>query len=120
MPIEITWRPIRAWPLQSDSAAPNRDGVYIIGYKLDHLNLIHTVYVGQGNIRNRLSAHVSNKYVLQYEDRGLFCTQWATDIHPDDLEGIELYLALRLKPLAGERWPKTTPIRCRASHRRLQ
>lgn len=81
------------------------EGVYIIWH--GGLNP-RTVYVGQGNVRERLTAHRSDQQVLQYSPHGLFATWAAVDHHIRS--GIERYLADTLDPLVGVSHPAVVPI----------
>jgi hypothetical protein len=67
-----------------------------------------TVYVGQGLIAERLAAHRQEKEILQYSPLGLFVT-WAK-ASVTDRDGIELFLAQKLQPRVGHRYPSVNPI----------
>jgi len=67
-----------------------------------------TVYVGQGNIADRLTQHRSDPRLLQYSSLGLFVT-WAAAI-PQLQAGIERYLADQLRPKVGEAYPNVPPV----------
>lgn len=83
----------------------NLEGVYIIWH--GGLNP-KTVYVGQGYIQQRLTAHRTDPLILQYSAHGLFVT-WAK---ADGLRraGIERYLADKLTPLVGVQYPPAAAI----------
>ena len=81
------------------------EGVYIIWHGGPNPR---TVYVGQGNVRERLTAHRSDPQVLQYSVHGLFAT-WAA-VRANSRSGIERYLADTLDPLVGVSHPRVTPI----------
>src|SRR5712691_6954545 len=74
----------------------NLAGVYIIWHGGQ---APWTVYVGQGNIAERLAEHRTDPRILQYSSLGLFVT-WASVIAPLR-DGIERYLADKLKPKEG-------------------
>lgn len=81
----------------------NLDGVYIIWHGgLDAA----TVYVGQGNIRERLYAHRTEKEILVYEQFGLYVT-WAR-LDKKYLDAVEKYLIGRLNPKANKSKGKET------------
>ncbi|MDD5326821.1 MAG: hypothetical protein PHY02_03290 [Phycisphaerae bacterium] len=67
-----------------------------------------TVRVGQGNIRDRLTAHRSDPDVQKYVGQTLYVT-WAS-VPEASRDGVEAYLADILKPLEGQRFPNSTPI----------
>lgn len=81
------------------------DGVYIIWHGGPEPR---TVYVGQGNVRDRLAAHRRDQQVLQYSPLGLLAT-WAA-VERNSRSGIERYLSDTLEPLAGGHHPEATPI----------
>lgn len=81
------------------------DGVYIIWHGGPKPT---TVYVGQGGIRDRLTNHRSDPRIQQYNHLGLWVT-WAS-VTQSNRDGVEVYLAQRLKPIVGERHPDAAPI----------
>lgn len=82
-----------------------REGVYVIWHGGTDPR---TVYVGQGNIRERLTSHRDDPNILQYARRGLFVT-WA-EVDVRYRSGIERYLADRLMPLHGVQHPQVPPV----------
>lgn len=81
-------------------------GVYIIWHGGQNPS---TVYVGSGDIADRLAAHRSDPRILQYSSLGLFVT-WAS-VTPQPIRyGIERYLAEQLRPGVGEAYPNVSPI----------
>lgn len=64
--------------------------------------------VGQGNIRDRLSAHRIHPDFRAYTSHTVLVT-WA-DVDPAHRDGIELYLANELNPEIGQRFPEVDPI----------
>ena len=81
------------------------EGVYIIWYGGTNPA---TIYVGQGNISQRLGAHRIDPAVRNYSHYGLFVT-WA-QLGPLSRDGVERYLANTLHPLIGSAYPQTAPI----------
>lgn len=81
------------------------EGVYVIWHGGSNPR---TVYVGQGNIRDRLTSHRSDPSILQYTRYGLFVTWAKVDGHYR--LGIERYLADTLRPLHGIRHPQVAPV----------
>jgi hypothetical protein len=78
----------------------NMSGVYIIWHGGQNAR---TVRVGSGVIRDRLRAHREDPAILQYRQLGLFVT-WAA-VSGATQRSVEKYLADRLRPLVGERFP---------------
>ncbi|MBC8254981.1 MAG: hypothetical protein H8E35_13290 [Ardenticatenia bacterium] len=81
------------------------EGVYIVWHGGDDGA---TVRVGQGVIRDRLAAHRSDPEIAAYADLGLHVT-WAA-VAASSRDGVEAFLAQRLEPKVGERFPNRTPI----------
>lgn len=80
-------------------------GVYVIWHGGTNPK---TVYVGQGDIKARLTEHRKAPLILQYSASGLFVT-WARVDH-QYRSGIERYLADRLTPLEGANHPHVAPL----------
>lgn len=88
-----------AQPLLSDA------GVYIIW----QANAPHfAVRVGQGVICQRFSTHRIDQAILQHRNPSLMAS-WA-NVEERFRDGVERYLAERLRPLVGERFPDCLPI----------
>ena len=86
----------------------NMQGVYIIWVGGEEPQVV--VYVGQGNIKERLTEHRKNPEIFLYGDilgTDLYVT-WAT-VARQDRDAIEAYLADKWDPKVGERHPQTTP-----------
>ena len=79
-------------------------GVYLIWRGSD----AKTVYVGQGDIRNRLARRRDDPRIQAYSESVLYAT-WAS-VPAEQMDGVEVYLAEVCEPLVGERWPEATPI----------
>ena len=67
-----------------------------------------TIYVGQGQIADRLQAHRSDPSILQYSSLGLFVT-WAK-VDSQSQNGVELFLGQKLNPKESVNFPQATPI----------
>lgn len=67
-----------------------------------------TVYVGQGNIADRIRDHRKDSNILQYLSYGLFVT-WA-QVGDSSLDGVERFLADTLIPKEGSLHPSVSPI----------
>ncbi|MFA5090869.1 MAG: hypothetical protein WC510_07615 [Candidatus Omnitrophota bacterium] len=81
------------------------EGIYIIWHGQPDPAV---VYVGQGNIRERLTQHKQDHDILAYQDRGLLVT-WAR-VDSANRDGIERFLAERWNPKVGHNYPLANPI----------
>ncbi len=84
----------------------NLEGVYIIWHGGPSPA---TVRVGQGNIRDRLTAHRNDPAITRYRDQGLYVT-WAA-VPGGQRDGVERFLADQLQPKVGVVFPNAQPIR---------
>ena len=66
------------------------------------------VYVGKGNIKERLAKHRIDSEIQQYEHLDLYVT-WAT-VHERYQDGVEAYLANTWCPKVGPNHPQAVPI----------
>jgi len=66
------------------------------------------IRVGQGVIRDRLSAHRGDPAILRFRDNILYVS-WAS-VAAGQRDGVEAYLAQQCNPLVGERFPNRMPI----------
>ncbi|HET9341383.1 MAG TPA: hypothetical protein VFO25_00540 [Candidatus Eremiobacteraceae bacterium] len=80
-------------------------GVYVIWHQG---NPGKVVYVGQGDVADRITAHRSDKRITKYADRVLRVT-WA-ELSVFQWDGVERYLADRYSPLVGDAHPDCGPI----------
>ena len=83
-------------------------GVYIIGCDLGD-SAIATIYVGQGDIADRLQAHRKDKTILKYAKLGTLRVTWSS-IRANSKNGVERFVAEELKRLEGDRHPDVTAI----------
>ena len=81
-------------------------GVYIIWHTG---NPARTVYVGKGDIAERLQAHRGDQAILKHAQNGSLLATWAT-VAVEHRSGVERYLADLLSPLEGPRHPAVPPI----------
>ena len=79
-------------------------GVYIIWHGGQNPA---TVYVGQGDIAERIAAHRQEPDILRFLSLGLFVT-WARVAAPNR-NGIERFLANTLSPKVAFRFPQAVP-----------
>ena len=89
----------------SHSHFSSLQGVYIIWHGGTRA---HTVYVGQGVIADRLAEHRKELQYSEYAGLGLFVTWAKVDAH--NRNGVERFLAEKLSPLRGLKYPASTPI----------
>ena len=90
----------------SDQYFDDLAGIYIIYYLKD--GYVYTVYVGQGIIKDRLSAHRNDNRIQAYSSNMLY-TAWAsTSIR--NWDGIEKHLHDRLQPIVRELSPNANAI----------
>ncbi|MDD9812109.1 MAG: hypothetical protein OXU71_10455 [Gammaproteobacteria bacterium] len=82
------------------------EGVYIIWHYDGQRP--ETLYVGQGKIRERLSAHHEN-VAIQNSKYGPLHVTWAK-VDAGDRDGVEAYLGDKLRPLVGEKFPAVHPV----------
>ena len=98
------WCPLNTVDLDH-SHFNNMEGVYIIWHGGSNPA---TVRVGQGVIRDRLKAHRNDPQISAYANLGLLVT-WAS-VSQSQRDGVEAYLAQKLNPKVGERFPTRAPI----------
>ena len=81
-------------------------GVYVIW----HGGAVpRVVRVGQGVVADRLTSHRKDAAVLSYEQSGILYVTWAA-VPARLVDGVERYLAERLRPLVGDRFPQVAPV----------
>ena len=68
------------------------------------------VYVGQGDIADRLTSHRSDPTITRHGQSGTLCVTWAQVRAESNLDGVERYLAEQYKPLEGTNFPDVTPL----------
>ncbi len=78
-------------------------GVYVI-WQRDKDGAV--VKVGQGNIKDRLTAHRNDSSITKY---GELSVTWAV-VDRQDLDGVERYLGNRYSPIVAQRFPDVPPI----------
>ncbi len=83
----------------------NLEGIYIIWHGAPNPAV---VYIGQGNIRNRILAHRTETAILRHRTNGLYVTWTLLDTAYRD--GVERYLAEKWHPLEGNSHPSVAPI----------
>ena len=83
----------------------NDEGVYVIR---NGLYLGNTLYVGQGNIAERLSEHKTTLRHKRYNIQDLWVA-WAT-VSSENKNGVERFLYNYFKPIESKRCPEALPI----------
>ena len=92
--------------VDSTHAAFGQSGVYVIWHGGQTPKVVR---VGQATVfRDRLADHRKDAAIQQYARYGLYVT-WAP-VAQAKRDGVERYLAGRLSPLVGSRFPDATPI----------
>lgn len=91
---------------QLDLDSVDTVGVYVIWHEAE---TGRWVYVGQGDVADRLSAHRRNPAITRFRDHGRLYVSWA-EVDPRRMDGVERFLAEKLNPIAGEAWPDVPPI----------
>lgn len=81
-------------------------GVYVIWHEGSPSR---TVRVGQGVIKDRLTAHRADPDILAFRKYGKLRVTWAA-VPAADLDGVERYLANCYRPLVAERFPDAAPV----------
>ena len=96
------WCPFRTVQLEAVSA----EGVYVIWHSGPSPNVI---YVGQGNIVERIRLHRQDPAILAYEGHGNLLVTWA-EVYGHLRDGVERFLANTYSPLVGSKHPDAYPI----------
>ena len=81
-------------------------GVYVIWHDGDSGRY---VYVGQGDVSDRLGKHRADTTITEYSTFGTLYATWAS-VSELYMDGVERYLADQLQPLVGPNHPDVTPI----------
>ncbi len=83
----------------------NFEGVYIIWHGAPNPAVVR---VGQGIIKDRISAHRQDLEIIKYKSYGLYVT-WAEVASPYR-DGVERYLGEKWNPKVGTKFPDVSPI----------
>jgi len=97
------WLSLETFNIESVSTI----GVYVIWHGGQTPRV---VYVGQGDVKDRLTSHRSDSRITAYRRSGLLMVTWAEVSRASDRDGVERYLADQLKPLVGDRHPVASPV----------
>jgi len=81
-------------------------GVYIIWHAG---NPGRVVYVGQGNVADRIERHRNRDDICGYARFGELYVTWAS-VPAHQVDGVERYLADKWNPLVGDAHPDVVPI----------
>lgn len=82
------------------------EGVYMIWHGG---NPARVVYVGQGDVAERIAQHRTRTDILNYEAHGTLYVTWAS-VPVAQRDGVERFLADHLNPLVGDAHPQAAPI----------
>lgn len=85
-------------------------GVYII-WKAKVGSDYRAVYVGQGDIADRLSVHQNRSDINAHQSGEYTLYVTCARVPEPQIDGVERYLADTLDPLIGEKHPDVDPIR---------
>jgi hypothetical protein len=82
------------------------EGIYIIWHEG---NPSRVVRVGQGDIKDRLTKHRTDKKITAYSKNGTLRVTWAS-VSSFYRDGVERHLANTWNPLVGDAFPDCQPI----------
>jgi len=99
----LVWCPLEQLNLNTAT----EEGVYIIWYENEESR--RCVYVGQGDVDDRLGKHKKDPDILRHKKLGTLYVTWA-DIPKSKRNGVERFLADVLEPLEGEQHPNDPHI----------
>lgn len=88
------------------TAVRSGEGVYIV-WNEDQNGRRYTVYVGQGEIRDRIAAHRQDP---RFDSVQSAFVTWVYIANEETRLGVERYLGNVLRPSIGKVWPAVTPI----------
>ena len=113
-PLNLEWTP--SMPLKTFNYVnfDFSDGVYIASRPEPDTKLWRAVYVGQGIIKTRLSFHRRAKLESTTGEAYLRAT-WAA-VEKGKRDGVEAFLAQRLRPEQGDVWPEAAGITVNLPH----
>ncbi|MDO8240812.1 MAG: hypothetical protein Q7T51_02455 [Candidatus Moranbacteria bacterium] len=87
-------------------------GIYAIWYATP--SSAKVIKVGSGNIAERLKDHRANQEITKYSSLGSLKVSWvvadSNPLSPDEIQGAEIYLANKYRPLVGDRFPNVQEI----------
>ncbi len=81
-------------------------GVYVIWHGGSNP---HVVYVGQGDVSERLGKHRRDQSILRHAQKGGLFVTWAS-VPFAQRDGVERYLVDKYSPLEGDRHPVVLPV----------
>ena len=92
-----------------DLAKVTEHGVHIVWHGGNAPHAPHTVYVGQGDVADRIADHRNDQKITRHAQKGALYVTWAS-VPVAQRDGIERYLADRYSPLEGDRHPEVAPL----------
>ena len=97
---------------KNEPPGPFAFGVYVIRKCVRQTGIpVATIYVGKGNIQDRLSVHIISRRITAHRDEDYTLDYLWAMVDRQHVDGVERYLADQLKPLEGERHPDVPHIR---------
>lgn len=85
------------------SELPDKKVIYVIFKRDPKLNVFRTIRIGQGLKRNL--DHKNNYEIMKHDtDKNPLFITFAY-VNPSQLNGIERYLGIKLRPIEGEKFP---------------
>ncbi len=103
--IELAWFEETSFPSEPDLMLRFQEGVYILQEAKPLLG--RCVYVGQGQIGQRIAAHTRDQKIMNYWPLTVYCAPVDAPLR----NGVERYLADHYQPLVGTLHPNSEPIR---------
>ncbi len=108
--MQVTWQklPSGNWAnaRQVDYTKLNVFGVYIMWIPGTVLTGPCYIRIGQGNVADRIQQHLRTPEIAKYPTLYFTCA----DVSRWQVDGVERFLADRLFPMVGDRFPEAPPI----------
>ena len=101
-PTPASWHELNAVDLSANCSNKAR-GVYLIWRGEESLSQAVVIYVGQGNIRERLSEHRRDPEIQKHGSISTLFVTWA-EVSNDNLDGVEEFLAQIYRPRVGQHY----------------
>lgn len=90
----------------------NKAGVYAIWYTSP--SSAKVIKIGSGNISERLRDNRTNQEITKYSSMGSLKVSWVVadsdPLLPDEVQGAEVFLANKYRPLVGDRFPNVVEV----------
>jgi len=109
----LDWEKCESKPcsfLNLDLSEVEDSGVYVIwSDPANDDESPYAVYVGQGNVADRIKVHQKDPDILKHGTDGILYVTWA-NLWVQYRDGVEAFLAQQLSPVEGERHPDVSPV----------